>query len=114
MDDQTERRKYPRKNVCWPISLLTDTGIVEGETVDISVEGISINIEDPVPLDEILRICIEPDGHEVIEVSGRVTWSDLYGIDDEDHAIGMGVCFLEISDQDRHFLEELVSEASET
>lgn len=56
MDDQTEKRKHPRKNVCWPISLLTDTEIVEGETVDISVEGISINIEDPVPLDEILRL----------------------------------------------------------
>jgi hypothetical protein len=86
---------------------------VEGETIDISIEGISINIEDPVPLDEILRICIEPTGHGVIEVSGRVTWSDLYGIDEADHAIGMGICFIEISDQDRHFLEEMISSAPE-
>lgn len=109
MDDSIERRNHPRKNVKWPVTLLTESDMVEGETRDISIAGISICIDKPVCLDEIIRISIRPTGHQVIEVSGKVTWSDLYGIDDQNRAVAMGVSFVEISDQDRHFLHKVIS-----
>jgi hypothetical protein len=36
-----------------------------------------------------------------------VVWSDLYGIGDDDSAYGMGICFVEISDEDLHVLQKL-------
>ncbi len=35
---------------------------------------------------------------------------EMYGIDDKDNAFFMGICFLKISDEDRHFIGEIVTE----
>jgi hypothetical protein len=50
---------------------------------------------------------ILPPDHPLIEITGMIVWSDFYGLDDENKPCGMGVCFVEIADEDRHFLEQL-------
>jgi hypothetical protein len=83
--------------------------IIEGETINIAVDGVLINCEEPLQLDEILRISINPPNHQGIEVNGKVIWSDRYAIDERDTAFGMGICFVKITEVDRHFLKEFVS-----
>jgi hypothetical protein len=104
LGEHEDRRESSRRDICWPISVDTDQGRISGETVNISGGGLSIACDEPVPMDEVLKISIMPPDHRIIEVSGKITWADLSGIDDEDKAVGMGVCFLEISEEDQAFL----------
>ncbi len=108
MDETIERRKHPRKEVKWSASVLTDGGTIEAETRDISVDGISVRCKKPLRMNEVFRMGIMPPGGRMIEFTGEVVWSDLYGIDEENVAYGMGVCFVELSKEDRHVLEELL------
>jgi hypothetical protein len=104
-----ERRKYQRINASWPISIVSDEESIEGKTINITVDGVLVSCEEPLQLNEVLRISINPPNHQGIEVNGKVIWSDHYAIDEHDTAFAMGICFVKISDVDRHFLKDLVS-----
>lgn len=109
MAAKTERRKQPRIEVRWPVAVFADYGTIEGETRNISVDGIAIFCDEPLRLNELYRISISPPNHPAVGVTGKVIWSDLYGIEDDETTVGMGVCFVEISEEDRSFLSEVVS-----
>ena len=100
MDDYIEKRKNPRVDVKWPIKIVTDDDQVVGETVNISLDGMSIYCDDPLPFDEVLSISIEPLNQSVIKLSGKVIWSDSQGVD-EGKSFAIGVSFLEITEEDR-------------
>jgi len=100
LNDFIEKRKNLRIDVRWPIKVSTNEGQIEGETVNISLDGMSIYCDDPLPFNEALSISIEPLNQSVIELSGKVIWSDSYGMD-EGKSCAMGVSFLEITDEDR-------------
>ena len=114
MADPIDRRKSPRIDIRWPISIQTDQGVVSGETVNISSEGVSICCDEPIPLDQILKISILPPDHEMIEISGRITWSDLCGIDTENTTVGIGLCFMEISKADKEYFTQVVTANTES
>ena len=105
----TERRKHPRIKAGWPVSVLTEHGTIIGETIDIGVDGLSIQCDEPLQLDEFLKMAIIPPNQGMIEFTGKIIWSDLYGLDNDDTAFGMGICFVEISDKDHHFFMDLLS-----
>ena len=109
MAKNIERRKNPRISVRWPIALSTSGATIEGETLDISIDGVSFSCDEPISLNESYDISINTP-HRRVKVNGNVIWSDLYGIDDKDNAFFMGICFLKISDEDRHFIGEIVTE----
>lgn len=104
-----ERRKYHRINVAWPISIVSGEESIEGKTINITVDGVLISCEEPLQLDEVLRISINPPNHQGVEVNGKVIWSDHYAIDEQDATFGIGICFVKISDVDCHFLKDFVS-----
>ena len=109
MADSVDRRKSPRIDIRWPISIQTDQGVVSGETVNISSDGVSICCDEPIPLEKILQISILPPDHQIIEISGRITWSDLCGIDAENTTVGIGLCFMEISKADKDYFTQVVN-----
>ena len=100
MTNKIERRKQERINVRWPITVFTDKGTIEGETRNISVSGMYINCKVPLSLNESYRVSITPPNHQNIELTCKVVWSDLYGI---------GFCFVEVPDEDRHLLRGIIS-----
>ncbi|MGD9076764.1 MAG: PilZ domain-containing protein [Desulfobacteraceae bacterium] len=104
-----ERRKHTRGDIRWPITVLADHGTIKGETRNISVDGISIRCDEPLMINEVFQIAILPPDRQAIGVSGKVIWSDLYAIDPNDTAVGLGVCFVRISDEDRKIFEDAVS-----
>ena len=109
MAEKIERRKHQRRKVTWPVNVFTDQGTIEGETKDISDEGVFISCEEPLVLNEKYRIGIIPPDHEIIDITGKVVWSDLYGIDENNTAFGMGICFVKIPYNDQYFLDDVVS-----
>ena len=86
-----------------------DHGNIEGETINISVDGLSIRCDEPLMINEVFRIAILPPDRQAIGVSGKVIWSDLYAIDPNDTAVGLGLCFVRISDEDRKVFEDVVA-----
>ena len=114
MADIVDRRKSPRIDIRWPISIQTDQGVVSGETVNISSDGVSICCDEPIPLEKILQISILPPDHQIIEISGRITWSDLCGIDAENTTVGIGLCFMEISKADKEYFTQVVAANTES
>jgi hypothetical protein len=103
-----DRRRKRRNEVRWRVTIETVQGTIEGETRNVSLEGLLVCCEEPLRLQESYRIAILPPGHSAIGVTGKVVWSDVYGMD-KDSVFGMGVCLVEVSEKDRLLLEEAVS-----
>ena len=110
MAAKIERRKQPRIDVRWPVAVTSDQGTIRGETRDISSEGVAIFCDEPLRLDASYHIAVTPPEHAALDVTGRVTWSDLYGMDDGHTFVGMGICFVELSGEDQVFLKQVVSD----
>ena len=97
--DKIEKRRNPRIRVKWPITILTNGSKIEGEIRNISKAGILILPKEPLCLYELYRVHIRPPNCQSRELTCKVIWSDLYGIDSEDEDIvyGIGFCFVKIS-----------------
>ena len=108
---KTERRRVPRTEVKWPVTIVADYGTIEGEIKNITVEGILILSQDPLRLNETYRISIMPPRHGAIGVTGKIVWSDAYCMDADDSVFGIGVCLVEISPEDRRKLSDLIRPA---
>ena len=109
VENHTERRKTVRRRVDWNVTIMTDHGEIEGTTRDVSPDGISIVCEQPLYLGEICWIAIYPASHPKMEVTAKVVWSDLYGIEEGGAVVAIGVCFVQISRSDRRFFTDVIS-----
>ncbi len=109
MDDFIEKRQHPITEIIWPIKIDKSRKIIEGETRDIAVDGISICCDEPLMIGDIVNISIKPQDQQSVEVYGKVAWSDVYGLDDKQKAYGIGVCFVQIAKNDRSRYNDLVS-----
>ena len=109
MDKSQERRKHPRGDISWPVSIIADSGPVDGITLNITPGGLSIACDEPLRLDENYTLSIMPPNQQIIKVVAKVVWSDLYGIDEQNSTVCMGVCFVEISNADRDFFKTAVT-----
>ena len=109
MAAEIERRNQPRIDVRWPVAVMSDQGTIKGETRDISSEGVAIFCDEPLRLDASYHIAVTPPEHAALDITGRVTWSDLYGMENGVTAVGMGICFVELYGEDRVFLKKIVS-----
>ncbi len=110
MENSSENRRHPRIKVEWPVIVYHGDDFIEGKIKDVAFDGISIFCEEPLPLDEIVNISIEPTDQQSMVISGKVVWSDVYGIDDQNSTYGIGLCFVKISDEDRSRFLDLISD----
>jgi len=104
------RRKNGRVYVKWPVTIIMNSGTFECETTNIAARGVGIVCDEPLPLNESYTMIIKPVNYGAIEVAGKVVWSDLYGIDGDNKTVGIGICFVEVSEKDRLLLDEVMSE----
>jgi hypothetical protein len=107
LSDFLEKRKLPRIEVQWPVTMITEKGSVEGEARNITVEGVFIHCMERLSLNEAYRLVIKPAG-EKIEVMGKLLWSNLDSAADRDTLPGMGFGFVKVSDGDRELLREAI------
>jgi len=111
LNEFVEKRKLPRIEVQWPVTLITEKGSVEGEARNITVEGVFIHCMEKLSLNETYRLVIKPAG-EKIEVMGKLLWSNLDSAADRDILPGMGFCFVKVSEGDRELLREAIQKYS--
>jgi len=104
-----EKRKSPRVEVRWPVTIMTKTGAVEGEARNISVEGVFIlftHSTESLSPPKTYRLLMKPDG-EQIEVMGSLVWSS------RDIHLGKGFCFVAFSEQDQGRLRKAIKKYAE-
>jgi len=111
LSDFVEKRKLPRIEFQWPVTMITEKGSVEGEARNITVEGVFIHCMERLSLNEAYRLVIKPAG-EKIEVMGKLLWSNLDSAADRDTLSGMGFGFVKVSDGDRELLREAIEKYS--
>ena len=102
-----ERRLHPRILVKWPAVVETPQGSVEGETKDISVDGVFIFCANEPELGENFPLLLKPSEQRTISIVGDKIWSGSFTIDNKT-VFGMGVQFIQISTEDRAYIAALV------
>jgi Tfp pilus assembly protein PilZ len=107
-----ERRLHPRILVKWPVVVETPQGSVEGETKDISVDGVFIFCSKEPEIGENVPILLKPSEQRTISIVGEKIWSGSFTIDNRT-VFGMGVQFIQISPEDRNYIAVLVEKSSD-
>ncbi len=105
-----ERRRFPRLAVTWPVTMLTSQGPIEGEVKNISLGGAFISCREQPDANEAFRMVIKiPDHRQFIRATARIARSDIYDPDDKNGLTGIGVRFIEISDDDLQYIREVMA-----
>ena len=90
---EKEKRIYPRTQVRWSVSGITNSGTMQGETQNISLNGAFICCEKVLRPNEILLLTVNgPSGP--MQVIARVVWSNLLPCDAKGNTTGIGVKFM--------------------
>ena len=105
-DDQ---RVAPRAKIKWPVIVQKSTGVIEGVTLNISSTGVFIGCRRPLRLNEVFDMVITAPGQD-IGAQAEVVWSNKYGPDDHITPRGMGVRFLNISEENQRFIANAVNQ----
>jgi hypothetical protein len=103
-----ENRQYPRSTVNWPVTIQTEEGTIERATYNISPHGAFIRGLSPLELHEVVDMTINGPDHP-ITVKARVVWTSRQVPPDKDMPRGVGVEFINISDEHREIISSLVS-----
>ena len=98
-----DRRKYPRAELGWPVTLKTT---IEGDTRaqlgNLSAGGAYIHCDQIRSPGESIILTIKPPDRQSLEIRAEVVWTG------DTFPPGMGVRFLEISENDCQFLYNVV------
>ena len=103
MATNTERRSYPRAAIRWPVAIKTGQGIIEAKLRNLGIGGAYIHCEQTLEPGESVTLTIQPPTGSPLTIIAKVIWAGKV------LALGVGVHFVEMSDQDRQFIFEAVS-----
>ena len=111
MDKEIELRKHPRIDVSWPVTVFWENDKMEGESRNISSEGLFIHCSKPLPLNKVFDISLNPPEHQALGLKGKVIWSDMYGIEGgtKPDVYGLGVCLVDLSEEDKRQIKKILS-----
>ena len=110
---EKERRQHQRGKVSWSVTIQTEEGTIERATYNISPDGAFISGLSPLELHEVVDMTISGPDHP-ITVKARVVWSSNQIPPHEDMPRGVGVEFINISDEHREIISSLASEDLES
>jgi len=104
-----EKREALRVEVKWPVTIETVEGHLNGETMDICISGAFICCQKPPQPKGMFRLTMNPPNHQALTATAEVVWSNSNVPESEIVNRGMGVRFLEISNEDRQFISEVAA-----
>jgi hypothetical protein len=105
---EEERRQHQRAKVSWSVTIQTEEGTIERATYNISPDGAFIRGLSPLELHEVVDMTFSGPDHP-ITVKARVVWTSSRVPPKEDMPRGVGVEFINISDEDREIISSFVA-----
>jgi hypothetical protein len=107
MVDSMKKSELPRLSARWPVTIQTESGEADGETRNITVEGVFVRCLERLREGELYHMTIKlPE--KPLEVTGKLLWSNLDSFTSLKYNSRMGFCFLKIEDKDRQSLGEAI------
>ena len=98
-----ERRSYQRAEIRWPVTIRTDQDVIEAKLRNLGIGGAYIHCEEVLEPGEAVTLTIQPPTGSPLTIIAKVVWAGKV------LALGVGVHFVEMSDQDRQFISDAVS-----
>ena len=109
MVSREERRRHPRAKAKWSVTLETAQGVINTETLDISLEGAFVRCLDPLKPKEPFKMVVNiPNSDRRLAVDSEVVWVNVHGPDHSVTPRGMEVQFIQLSGNDRQFLNRMI------
>jgi len=102
-----DKRKDPRTDVNWPVSIETPEGAIAGEAKNISLSGAFICCQKSFPLKKIIQFTMTGPDNEPILVTAQVVWSNVHLPDAKVVNRGMGVRFIKPSERHLQLVRQL-------
>ena len=104
-----DQRQHPRIAVSWSATIEVGRMLVNVRLKNISLGGAFIICQEPVPLDEILRIYIEIPHQDRFALNAEVVWTNMNMPEARVIHRGLGVKFVQNSEVARTRLEEAIA-----
>jgi hypothetical protein len=98
-----DRRTYPRAEIRRPVTIESAQGTIEAKLRNLGIGGAYIHCDKTPEPGERIVLTIRPPESSALEVIAEVIWAGKV------LALGMGVRFVEMSDEDRQFISDTVS-----
>lgn len=109
MADSMKRRELLRLSVRWPLVVKTDRGQADGETRNITGEGLFLYCSERLHEGAVYPVTLKLPEERVVEMAGKVTWSNLDNFTSLNFNPAMGFYFIRIDDDmDRQSLRQAI------
>ena len=105
----TEKRQYPRVEVAWPVTIVTDDGLVIGRTQNLSLVGTLILCPEASELLYNFRLFFRPAERQLLIATAERVWSKA-SINGKGMVHAMGVRFKYIPEHDYQLMSEVISD----
>jgi len=102
-----EKRKHPRADVNWPVSIETAYGIIAAEVRNISLGGAFICCKKPLEMLKVFRMTMIGPENEPVLATAQVAWSNANMPEEMVINRGMGVRFIDMSDRHIQLVRQL-------
>ena len=103
-----DKRQYPRVDVAWPVTVITDNTLWEGKTENISLVGTLIRCSIAPSLLYNFRLVFKPSDSQILLATAERVWAKT-SIADNFMYHEMGVRFIYIADNDYRLINEAIS-----
>ena len=110
---EEEMRQHPRLEISWTAALEIGQASIRVRLKDISMGGAFVICDEPVPLNEKLRLYIEAPDHQTFALNAEVVWSNINVPQEKVIHRGMGIKFVQNTDTARKRLEAAIAEHSQ-
>ena len=107
----TEKRKYPRVEVKWPVTMMTTDGDANGIVENVSSGGAYIRTRKLLSNNDLIVMGVLGLKQELLWIGAEVVRTDVAMTPKPEQAmLGIGVQFTTVSGEDYQFLQNVVSE----
>jgi hypothetical protein len=106
-----EKRSQPRLAVSWHAAFTGPRGNSPAQLKDISLGGAFVVCVDPLPLSERFLITMDLPGRRPLELKAEVVWSNTHVPEERVINRGMGIRFVDNTEEKRKILSKAVAEA---
>ena len=102
-----EKRRHPRAQIVWPVTLIGLDGLVMGVTRNLSLAGTLVYCSEMPDTNENLSLVLKPAACQTILVTAERVWFNTL-VSNNAKIYAMGVCLTHIPDRGRQFLSKTI------
>ncbi len=104
-----DMRRHPRLEISWSAAIEIGRASVRVRLKDISLGGAFVICQEPVPLNEKMRIYIEAPNQDTFALNAEVVWSNMNVPKEKVIHRGLGIRFVQNTNAARNRLEEAIA-----